>query len=112
MLRRAAERKSTRNLNISQISGFDTCLQFAKLRGPIKYSVLTLKSEEMIKFSLFQNLFLPFLRLLGFQRFVVYLDSADAFGIRLRSARVGLGGRASTKYSQPENVSNQCDQNN
>ena len=30
----------------------------------------------------------------------------------MRSARVGLGGRASTKYSQPENVSNQCDQNN
>ena len=91
MLRRAAERKSTRNLNISQraISGFDTCLQFAKLHGLIKYSVLTLKSEEMIKFSLFQNLFL---RLLGFQRFVVYLNSADAFGIRLRSARVGLGG--------------------
>ena len=51
MLRRAAERKSTRNLNISQraISGFDTCLQFAKLHGLIKYSVLTLKSEENIK---------------------------------------------------------------
>ena len=49
MLKRAAERKSTRNLNISQISGFDTCLQFAKLHGLIKYSVLTLKSEENIK---------------------------------------------------------------